>query len=576
MLPKPSLGFLGALSLALRAVSGESDDVERTQPDQASARERAHMVFNAIHSAGRQWGSSLYHNGFGFFPAIVPQGTLLYHGARQNVTPAGPEWLAFEIEHAENFASSFRSAPGDGRRRPHPPGARPHGWKSRPEPEEPRQELRRRRWHDPNGDDAGRRHGPSDGDDDDQLRNYRGYLHTYQAKRDLKLLLIDGMSAGKTSMGTLDSQDLVLRENTTKHDDGGWEEWERALDLCDIATEWGYDGLVRVEIGFEVIQCNFTTGVNLVSMTRTEMVENIIGMRQLSAFQWARAAGERYNDIGGDRLRIDFSSMVSGLFLPINISSTDAKRPDLMRLGAATLGELKDLKAYLKDVATSPRRFTVNWQGLVDLIVSRFSKRLATMTYISLPSKHFINEIEAVTLTWFDALPLPDDVSVSEGGRNRTADAIEGCRKHYLRPALVTEERWSLEDDLIHTSIDTVMEHVCRNLFSVRSLLLEASGSTSNDYRINREAGNKDKLEDAVKAGRAVLQQLVDTLGWTSWKQSQPCQPDEVLFIAMWPFGEDDDHWNPGCRTIEQIQHPTTSYWKGWRHPSRPKPSDKA
>ncbi|KAI8715854.1 hypothetical protein NCS52_01094100 [Fusarium sp. LHS14.1] len=579
MVPKPSLDFLGALSLVLRVVSGESDDIERTQPDQASARERAHMVFNAIHSAGRQWGSSLYHNGFGFFPAIVPQGTLFYHGARQNVTPTGPEWLAFEIEHAENFAPSFRARPGDGRPRPPPPGKQPHGWKPQPEPEEPRQELRRRREHDLNGDDTGRHGpgpGPGDGDDEDQPKNYRGYLHTYQAKRDLKLLLIDGMSAGKTAMGTMDSQDLVLRENNTKHNDGVWDEYARALDLCDIANEWGYDGLMRVEIGFEVIQCNFTTGLNLVSMTRTEMMENTIGMRQLSAYQWARAAGERYNDLGGDRLRIDFSSMVSGLFFPINISSTDAKRPDLMRLGAADLDDLKDLKAYLKDVATSPRRFTVNWQALADLIVSRYSKRLSTMLYESLPSKHFINEVEAATLTWFDALPLPDDVSVAESERNRTADAIERCRKHYLRPALVSAERWSLEDDLIHTSIDTVMGHVCNSLFSVRSLLQEASGSTSNGYKMNREAESEDKLEYAVKTGRAMFQRLVNTLGWTTFTQLQPCPPDEILFIAMWPFGGDDDHWNPGCRTIDQVQHPASSYWRGWGRPPKPKPSEEA
>ncbi|KAM0420914.1 hypothetical protein ACHAPT_011303 [Fusarium lateritium] len=578
MVPKPSLGFLGTLSLALRAVSGESDDVEHIQPDQASARDRAHMVFNAIHSAGRQWGSSLYHNGFGFFPAIVPQGTLFYHGARQNVTPTGPEWLAFEIEHAENFAPSFRSTPGDGRPRPPPPDGKPRGRKPLVEVEEPRQELRRRSEHGRKGHGTDKRRGPGDGDDDDdgEPRNYRGYLHTYQAKRDLKLLLIDGMSAGKTSMGTLDSQDLVLRENTTNHGYGVWDEWARALDLCDIATEWGYDGFVRVEIGFEVIQCNFSTGVNLVSMTRTEMIDNTMGRHGLNAFQWARAAGERYNDIGGGRLRIDFSSMVSGLFLPINISSTDAERPDLMRLGAATLDELKDLKAYLKDVATQPRRFTVNWQGLVDLIVSRFGKTLALMTYESLPSEHFMSEIEAATLTWFDAPPLRDDVSVVERERNRTADAIERCRKHFLRPALVAEERWSLEDDLIHTSIDTVMGHICRDLFSVRSLLLEASGSTSNGYKINGEAGNKDKLEEAVKTGRAVVQQLFDTLGWTTWKQSQPCPPDEVLFVAMWPFGEEEDHWSPGCRTIDQIKHPSTSYWRGWGHPPRPKPSDKA
>jgi hypothetical protein len=43
-------------------------------------RENAHYIFNAIHGAMRQWGSSLKHNGMSFFPATIPNKTLFYHG----------------------------------------------------------------------------------------------------------------------------------------------------------------------------------------------------------------------------------------------------------------------------------------------------------------------------------------------------------------------------------------------------------------------------------------------------------------------------------------------------------------
>ncbi|KAF5017435.1 hypothetical protein F66182_10639 [Fusarium sp. NRRL 66182] len=520
------------------------------------------MVFNAIHSAGRQWGSSLYHNGFGFFPATVPTGTMFYHGARQNQTPTGPEWLAFEVEHAENFARSFRFKygrkpfPGV---RPPPGNGKPGKQKVMPGAEMFREELRRRSEHELNNDRNEGGFDSSDLADDSPPVNFRGYLHTYQTNRELSVLLIDGMSAGKTSMGTLDSQDLLLRENNT--DDGAMDEWHRALDLCDVAAEWGFDGFARVEIGFEIIKCNFSSGLDLVSMMRTELYDNMMGEHDLSLFRWARAVGERYNDIGGDRLRIDFSSMVSGLFFPINISSTNAERPDLLRLGAATLDELKDLKAYLKDVVHQPRRFTVNWQGVVDLVVSRYSKRLAFMTWESLSWHYFIDEIEAATLTWVDAPRQPDDVALTEQELNRTADAIERCRTHYLRPALLAKKRWSLEDELIYTSIDAVLGNICRELFSVRSRLLEASGSSLNDYKIK---GSKDKTElnNAVEKGRSAIKGLVESLGWSVWTQPQPCPPDEMPFIAMWPFGAEEDHWHPGCRSIDQIQHPANTYWR--------------
>ncbi|TVY64885.1 Uncharacterized protein Focb16_v015752 [Fusarium oxysporum f. sp. cubense] len=214
MVLKASFGVLGVLALALGVANGH----ERIQPGHEYAEERAHMVFNAIHSAGREWGSALYHNGFGFFPATVPEGTMFYHGSRQNVTPTGPEWLAFDIEHAENFARSFKYRPGG--RRPvapiPPPGKKkPDEDKGQTGEKEDRQELRRRSEYikTGNGNDPLDKVADPKGDDDPVVM--RGYFHTYQTNRDLKVLLIDGMSAGKTDMGTLDSQDLVLRENNT-------------------------------------------------------------------------------------------------------------------------------------------------------------------------------------------------------------------------------------------------------------------------------------------------------------------------------------------------------------------------
>ncbi|KAI6776639.1 hypothetical protein HG530_000584 [Fusarium avenaceum] len=563
MYPRPNFSVLLALSLALNIAGGNSDRDDRIQPDREYARDRAHMVFNAVHSAGRLWGSALYHNGFGFFPATVPMGTTFYHGSRSNDTPSSPEWLAFDIEHAENFARSFRSRRGRGF-----PGRPPQTKSSNgkvigtgeivPESEEYREELRRR------SDDMILSTGDmetdvSDTTEGDDPVNFRGYLHTYQTSRELNVLVVDGMSAGKTSMGTLDSQDLLLRENNTS---GKLDEWDRALDLCKLASEWGLDGFVRAEIGVEIIKCDFGNGLNLDSMIRTELHHKTMGGFRLAMFQWVRAVAERYDGVGADRLRIDFSSMVSGLFFPVNISSTMPERPDLKRLGAATLDELRDIKKYLKDILRQPRRFTVNWQGTADLIINRYSKRLALMAYKSLLLRHFVEEIESATLTWVDAPPTPDDVSVADQeATNRTADAIEQCRIHYLRPALSAKERWSAEDELIYTSFDAVLNMICQTLFSVRSRLLEASGSNLTDYRIKGDMDNNAELEKAIEDGRITIQELIDTLGWSIWKKPQPCAPDETSTIAMWPFGTKEDHWHPGCRAIDTVQHPTDTYW---------------
>ncbi|CZS82756.1 unnamed protein product [Fusarium graminearum] len=517
MLRKASFSALSLLLLQF-ANGNENENAERTQPDLKYAEDRAYMVFNEIHSAGRLWGSSLYHNGFGFFPATVPAGTMLYHGSQYNVTPSGLEWLAFDIEHSENFARSFRLKPGEG---PPPSVLLPDG--DKPEHDDGllsegslREELRRR------SERSTRENLPVRYNNKDEDVNIRGYLHLYQTTRDLNLLLIDGMSAGKTHMGTLDSQDLVLRANKDASEKMG--ERSRARELCELAAKWGLDGFVRMEIGVEVIKCDFSKDLDLVNIMRTEVRNDIMEDKGMDAFQWIRAVAERYDGIGADRLRIDFSSMVSGLFFPINISNTNPKRPDLKRLGAATLKELKDIKVYLKGVLSQPRRYTVNWQGVVDLIVSRYSKRIALMAYKRLQSHYFINEVEGATMTWV----------------------------HYLRPALLVKEKWSMEDRLIYASLETVLGTICNTLYSVRRYILQAS---------ERDGEHNAELEKAVRHGRVAMQELMDELAWTTWRKPQACAPDELPVIAMWPFGTKEDHWDPGCRSIDTIQHPNGTYW---------------
>ncbi|KAK5989250.1 hypothetical protein PT974_10756 [Cladobotryum mycophilum] len=507
---------------------------EPIRPSDESARANANHIFNAIHSAGRQWGSSLKHNGFGFIPVVVPAGTLMYHGDTDHQTPVGPEWLAFEVEHAEAFASSWLIRPGQ-------PGSHPQ--------------------HD---------HGvqkPLTQEDDGV---FRGYFHTYQATRDLQLLYVDGMSAGKTNMGTLDSQDLVLRDNITHEGLPGdfLGELDRANSICDLITQWGFDGLMRTEIGFELIYCNFSSGVQLDSALRTFLEEDKITHPGHEFFMWFRTAAERYDGLLGDRIRMDFSSMVSGFFFPINISSTDPQRPELIRLGAAKLDELRDIKTYLRDVAVEPRKFTVNWQAVVDMIVARYSSRLAALLS-GISSSRFVGEVEAATLTYYDARPRPDDVTFAADNRNRTADAVDRCAKHYLKPVLLRQNHWSPQDALIHAALTAVMQDICHNLFLIRSIILEASsGSSAGNYRIH-SAANNEALEEAVNKSRGVVRDLASRLSWTTWKKPRLCPEEETLFVAMWPFGDEEDFWNPGCRPLEDLNQGRNSYWikYGWEMP---------
>ena len=549
--------ILLGLEILLQVDSGHCSSRTDTKqgpikPDAQSARNNAHHIFNAIHSAGRQWGSSLNHNGFGFYPAVMPEGTLTYHGSRSSERPRGLEWLAFQEEHAENFAQSYDPKK---HRHPMPP--------------------------------------PSDGDDDQEQsrvkRNedntegsVRGYFHTYRARRDISLLYVDGTSAGGGEMGTSDSQTLVLRQHF--NDDDAWD--REAPELCKLAKEWGYDGIMRMEIGFEIIYCNFKDdGLEEISVVRTLAEGGSIEDPDERIFAWARGAGERYDGLGGGRVRFDFSSMVSGFMFPINISSTDPDRPDLIRYEAADRRHMLDIKNYVERVSLMPRRFNVDWQSVVDMVITRFAQRLARMRSDLLSDHSFITEVEMVTLTYFDAPSRPDDVEAppppdwgqdpeTSTLKNRTTEAIQRCATYPFSQAEVVRHKWSVEDELIHTALLNVTTHICTTLFSIRSLLLATAEDGIDTYWIPRSPGlmSSHDFRSSLQASRYTIRSLTDTLSWTVWKKLRACPVDQIEFVAMWPFGEERDHWNPGCREPSHFGWESdggNSYWNLWGTSSR-------
>lgn len=107
----------------------------------------------------------------------------------------------------------------------------------------------------------------NDDPNDPPLRppHHPGYVHVYETNRDLnKLLYIDGMSAAKSALGTLDSQDLLLLNSSLDP----FAECDRATRLCDWRRTFGIEGFIRMEAGFEIILCNFTGSLNLVSCNK--------------------------------------------------------------------------------------------------------------------------------------------------------------------------------------------------------------------------------------------------------------------------------------------------------------------
>ena len=78
------------------------------------------------------------------------------------------------------------------------------------------------------------------------LRCYEScFMISPQAKRDIRLLYFDGLSAGKMKGGPLDSQDIIAWGQTRP--EKYLSEGERIETLCDLGRPLGLDGFVRME-----------------------------------------------------------------------------------------------------------------------------------------------------------------------------------------------------------------------------------------------------------------------------------------------------------------------------------------
>ena len=157
--------------------------------------------------------------------------------------------------------------------------------------------------------------------------------------------------------------------------------------------------------------------------------------------------------------------------------------------------------------------------------------------------------------------------------RNEAEHAIKNCKEHWLLHALTNRVQWSSQDEFIHTALKAVVSDICDTYFDIRRSLLIASGNL-HSYTIQNRGDsthtNSKDLKAAVKRGRESIHQLMLRLDWTEWLKTRRCPIGETMIIAMWPMGNNRDHFRPGCRSASDIaQPPQDSYWWPQRGPPR-------
>lgn len=540
-------------------------------PDPKAAKVNSFALFNSVHSAMRQFGSSVHHNDLSFYLAQAPEGSLFYHGSYRSDTPPGFDWLAFEFEHAQVFAQSWEPKEGSNVSSYHTDPLLQHRMLRHTSPvsrESDHLQGQASSQHPLTGvigDKDNNSLGPGGSYSPDWSKPARGYFHTYIANRPLNLLYIGGESAAKCDLGPMDSQDLILVDGTRdgkKHPWGG--EMARATELCALAKEWAFeaggtiDGFVRMEAGFEIIYCDFFDGLDLLSVQgspfRNETGIHIdpsedirLGIDSKTMdFEWLRAAAARFHGHPAGRLDIDWSSMVSAFAYPVNLSNPDWDRQDLPRVINATQEDRLNIRARLREVVVerggrnTAEKGVVDWQGVVDRIVTRFSKRLWWMANTELSRNEFIAGLGTLIDQFIDYL---------DHSHRAEQLALDRCTQHYVDPHTLHAKTWTAEDHAIAAAISAVSKSICTSLFSAQETL--RSNTTTNS----------DEPSATTKKARKIIQELISDLRWSTWRECEKCGLDEICSIPMFPVGSTEDYFHPRCKNLTGMLS-SFGYWR--------------
>ncbi|OHE96726.1 hypothetical protein CORC01_08043 [Colletotrichum orchidophilum] len=236
-------------------------------------------LFASAYGLLQQWSNTVFPNGHTMAAVEIPAFTLFYHGRMDEEDVPSPEWLAFDIEMAYGIMGSTRQS----------------------------------------------------------------FMLTYQTTRPVKALYFDGESASLMGFGQLDTQMLHLYGNVSGPDSGGGPrrglepEYERAMGLCDWLLEkglrghgWGFEGVVRMNAGFELIWCDFGGGsIRLVSRGNVTAPQ----MREGDGGDGGKRAGDEVLDVrdkvggaareGGGRVRNEEEEPTSVYPLPPQPTLTD-------------------------------------------------------------------------------------------------------------------------------------------------------------------------------------------------------------------------------------------------------------
>ncbi|EDO19413.1 hypothetical protein Kpol_1002p60 [Vanderwaltozyma polyspora DSM 70294] len=519
-------------------------------------------IFNSILNALKQGASDIHPLGVSYFPAVIPQGTLLYRTGSSQI-PESFEWLAFDHEFSYNFGSKYKS----------------YGRKSLDDKSHFKKPT-------PNIDNDMPANTPITHPPPKSGHRSRDSFLTFRATRDMnKFLYLDGASAAKTSTGEMDSQKLLadvakvkLKLGDDDDKNGGNMMVERlyASRICKWGKQFGLDGIIRVEIGFEVVLCDFfTDSIELVSNITMEAPGTLLGLPEptlltkdngwpineeggldedklteeqiaildredywqqilenyklAQSYNWLQAGNS--HDSGEKRVKLDYRNFITGINR--TYISPDPMNRRLLSHGMTWEKQLKmvdDLETVLKNDFDANE--SIDWQQVFEEIDNKFSPMLKVMNN-TLSHPDFSEEDMAIHVTKYTLnfvarffANKSDSADDTQFGYGR-----EFAVYQYSKPLKTLE---TSSDFLIWSSSVRVVREIINVIYDIHETLLPIVTAVAHN-----DSSMDTTKKQRVDSSREKINNLVETLKWISlnYKCEHACDWDEICFTPSWGPG---------------------------------------
>ncbi|KAF7299488.1 hypothetical protein MIND_00898900 [Mycena indigotica] len=478
------------------------------------------ILFDTVNNLLQHWPNTRYRNGHTITPGTVAVGSLLFHGRSDPYLPTNPEWTATDPEHAYFFCGStgFPSNKTD----PPPP-----------------------EWPTGNG----------------------CWQLTIVTTRPLNVIYFDGSSAANMKDGTLDTQD-ILAWGKAKPD--RWlDERERIDDLCAWGKIYGVDGFLRMEMDFEIMLCDFSSGVELLSADflatwwNPYVVQDPRMARQAlphsSATSFIRPssshpikitppdeptrnriiqtiqfqpllAGSWHNHFPGDlRVTLDYTRLVS--FYDIEPSQSTERWDH--RAGDVSQNDIRRLKERLESSLLHVDSGSgVDWRALYRGVIDRWGQRLALLELMLKADEEaiVIQRHLRLMLTPYTLLSVrPNTTS------HWAAPVWQLCATRstaYIHSSL--SQRLTLSERTLLRAVDDTNREICRQVVRMWSWGVESGVDT---LVVMPEAEQPHDTLWLFRHWNRATGELMQWLDWSVWVKCKPaCGEQEMCYLPTWPY----------------------------------------